>query len=98
MFMILNSLLQVRTALKRLQGKVKAFQDQLAASDGAADVARKADLLMAYLHQCAPRASEVTLNDFETAEPVKIALDPSKPALAVAQKMYKRRWVKGNGC
>jgi predicted ribosome quality control (RQC) complex YloA/Tae2 family protein len=81
-----------------LQGKVKAFQDQLAASDGAADVARKADLLMAYLHQCAPRASEVTLNDFETGEPVVIALDPSKPALAVAQKLYKRRWVKGNGC
>ncbi|GAQ80351.1 hypothetical protein KFL_000520210 [Klebsormidium nitens] len=81
---------KVRAALKRLQGKAKVYQDQLASADGAADVVRKADLLMAYLHECPPRASEVTLNDFETGEPVVIALDPDKPALAVAQKMYKR--------
>lgn len=52
---------------------------------------------MAYLHQFAPRASEVALNDFETGEPGAIVLDLSRPALAVAQKFYKRRWVKGNG-
>jgi predicted ribosome quality control (RQC) complex YloA/Tae2 family protein len=70
--------------------KVKLYEDQIKASNGYAAISYTADLLMANLHISQPGASAVQLADFETGEPVTVALDPLQTALTTAQKLYKR--------
>jgi predicted ribosome quality control (RQC) complex YloA/Tae2 family protein len=70
--------------------KVKLYEDQIKASNGYAAISYTADLLMANLHISQPGASSVQLPDFETGEPVTVALDPLQTALTTAQKLYKR--------
>ncbi|MEA5576185.1 NFACT family protein [Anabaena sp. UHCC 0451] len=76
--------------LGKLGIKAKTFKDKLQQSDQADEYRQKADLLMAHLHNWQPGMKEIILADFETNQPVAIALLPDKNAVQNAQKLYKQ--------
>ena len=76
--------------LAKLRLKAENFGDRLQQSDKADTYCQQADLLMAYLQQWQPGMQSITLNDFETGEPVAIPLNPEKNAVQNAQSLYKR--------
>lgn len=76
--------------LGKLRQKAHTFQERLAQSDQADLYRQQADLLMAHLHEWQPGLTTITLADFETGEPIAIALEPEKNAVQNAQALYKR--------
>lgn len=76
--------------LGKLRQKAATFEERLQQSDHADQHREQADLLMAYLQEWQPGMKTITLNDFATNEPVKIALNPEKNAVQNAQALYKR--------
>lgn len=80
---------KVTNSLKKLQQKVDTFETRLQQSDRADGDRASADLLMAHLQQWQPRMTSITLADFETGEPVTIALNPEKNGIQNAQLLYK---------
>lgn len=76
--------------LAKLQLKARTFQERLQQSDEADRHRQHADLLMANLQEWQPGMKEITLPDFETSAPVKIALEPEKNAVQNAQALYRR--------
>lgn len=84
----------VRTALKGASKKVAAKVGQLRKQMGGAgqetETQKRADLLMANLHLCAPDMRDIEVEDWETGEMVTIPLDAEKTAVEVAEGLYKR--------
>jgi predicted ribosome quality control (RQC) complex YloA/Tae2 family protein len=76
--------------LKRLRSKRQGFQNRLEDAAQMAQVKQQADLLMAHLHQWEPGMTAITLIDFESQEPMTIALSPEKNAVQNAQSLYKK--------
>jgi predicted ribosome quality control (RQC) complex YloA/Tae2 family protein len=76
--------------LKKLQVKANIFRQRLAQSADAESYRYQGDLLMAHLHQLKPGMQSITLNDFETGEPVTIKLNPEKNPAQNAQYVYKQ--------
>ena len=76
--------------LTKLRVKRKTFSDRLQQSDQAEEYRQKADLLMANLQHWKPGMQEISLPDFETEQPIAIALLPDKNAVQNAQKLYKQ--------
>ncbi|MEJ1930877.1 NFACT family protein [Nostoc sp. NIES-2111] len=76
--------------LGKLRNKAQTFSDRLQQSDRADEYRQKADLLMAHLQSWEPGMTEIILSDFETGEPVAIALQPDKNAVLNAQNLYKQ--------
>ncbi|MBD2505025.1 Rqc2 family fibronectin-binding protein [Anabaena azotica] len=76
--------------LGKLRNKAQTFSDRLQQSDRADEYRQKADLLMAHLQTWQPGMKEIILPDFETGEPVAIALQPDKNAVLNAQNLYKQ--------
>ena len=76
--------------LTKLRVKGKTFSDRLQQSDQAEEYRQKADLLMANLQHWKPGMQEISLPDFETEQPIAIALLPDKNAVQNAQKLYKQ--------
>lgn len=86
-----NQLTQkLKTLLKKLQQKQDTFTARLEQSEQAEHYRQQADLLMAYSYQWQPGMTTMTLPDFETGNPITIALDPDKTAVQTAQALYKR--------
>lgn len=81
---------KLSTLLNKLQTKRQGFLDRLEASDRADQLKQKADLLMAHLHLGEPGMSQITLEDFETGQPIAIALSPEKTLVQNAQALYKQ--------
>ncbi|MGD1904195.1 MAG: NFACT family protein [Geitlerinemataceae cyanobacterium] len=81
---------KVANALKKLGVKRDGFVKRLSESDGADIHRQRADLLMAHLHEWEPGMKAIELSDFETGEPVKIALNPEHNAVINAQRLYKK--------
>ncbi|MBD2437172.1 NFACT family protein [Nostoc sp. FACHB-110] len=81
---------KLNNILAKLQIKAQTFTERLQQSDQADDYRQKADLLMANLQNWQPGMKEITLPDFETDEPVAIALQPDKNAVQNAQSLYKQ--------
>lgn len=81
---------KVKNLLTKLRVKAQGFRARLQQSDDAETYRQKGDLLMAYLHQWQPGMDSITLADFTTGKPVKIALEPDKNAVQNAQKLYKQ--------
>lgn len=81
---------KLNTLLRKIQQKATTFRERLQQSDEADQYRQQADLLMAHLHEWQPGMQSITLNDFETEEPVAIALNPEKNAVQNAQALYKR--------
>ncbi|WP_066384135.1 MULTISPECIES: NFACT family protein [unclassified Anabaena] len=76
--------------LAKLRNKARTFSDRLQQSDQADEYRQKADLLMAHLQTWEAGMTEIILPDFETGEPVAIALQPDKNAVQNAQNLYKQ--------
>lgn len=81
---------KLKNLLEKLQTKADNFSDRLQQSDQADEYRQQADLLMAHLQAWEPGMKKITLADFETGEPVTIALEPEKNAVQNAQNLYKR--------
>lgn len=75
--------------LKKLNVKAHVFRQRLEQSADADRDRRQADLLMAHLHVWQLGMNAITLEDFETGQPVKIKLNPEKNAVQNAQVLYK---------
>ncbi|BAZ44849.1 hypothetical protein NIES4102_18660 [Chondrocystis sp. NIES-4102] len=80
---------KLNNLLKKLRLKADTFRDRLEESAEADSYRQQADLLMAHLHQWQPGMKSITLDDFETGNPVKIKLNPEKNAVQNAQALYK---------
>lgn len=81
---------RLKGLLDKLRQKARTFEQRLDQS-AAADLHRqRADLLMAYSHQWQPGMTQMTVDDFETGQPVAIAIDPDKTAIQQAQRLYKQ--------
>jgi predicted ribosome quality control (RQC) complex YloA/Tae2 family protein len=76
--------------LKKLNVKANTFRQRLAQSADAQSYRQQGDLLMAHLQQLQPGMKSITLNDFETGEPIKIKLNPEKNPAQNAQYLYKQ--------
>ncbi|MGH7998269.1 MAG: Rqc2 family fibronectin-binding protein, partial [Brasilonema sp.] len=81
---------KLNNLLEKLRVKSANFQQRLQQSEKADEYRQKADLLMAYLHEWQVGMTEIIIPDFETSEPVKIALQPDKNAVQNAQNLYKQ--------
>lgn len=85
---------QVRQKLGNLLGKLRqkaaTFVERLQQSDQADQYRQQADLLMAHLQDWEPGMKSITLQEFETNEPITIPLNPEKNAVQNAQALYKR--------
>ncbi len=81
---------KLNNILEKLRLKAKTFSDRLQQSDNADEYRQKADLLMAYLQEWQPGMQKINLPDFETGEPIAIALAPDKNAVQNAQSFYKQ--------
>ncbi|MBE9189405.1 NFACT family protein [Gloeocapsopsis crepidinum LEGE 06123] len=80
---------KLKNLLEKLQTKANNFSDRLQQSDQANEYKQQADLLMAHLQAWEPGMKKIILADFETGEPVAIALEPEKNAVQNAQNLYK---------
>ena len=76
--------------LKKLNVKANTFRQRLAQSADAQSYRQQGDLLMAHLQQLQAGMKSITLNDFETGEPIKIKLNPEKNPAQNAQYLYKQ--------
>lgn len=73
----------VTSALKKGRGKVIAFKTQLKESSNADDVQLKGDMVTANLYRIQQGDASCTVEDWNTGQPVTIALDPMKPPVQV---------------
>ncbi|WP_392533776.1 NFACT family protein [Nostoc sp. C117] len=81
---------KLNNILAKLRNKAQTFKTRLQQSDRADDYRQKADLLMAHLQNWEPGMKEIIIPDFETNQPVAIALQPDKNAVQNAQSLYKQ--------
>lgn len=81
---------KVNNIFKKLKAKANVYLQRLQQSDNAEEYSQKADLLMAFMHLGEPGMKSITLNDFETNEPIKISLNPEKNIIQNAQALYKQ--------
>lgn len=81
---------KLNALIKKLRLKETTFIDRLDQSAEADKYRQQGDLLMAYLYQWEPGMKSITLNDFETGEPIKIPLNPEKNGVQNAQYLYKQ--------
>ncbi|KYC38717.1 hypothetical protein WA1_36725 [Scytonema hofmannii PCC 7110] len=81
---------KLNNILEKLRVKAATFKQRLQQSEQADEYRQKADLLMAHLHEWQVGMKEIILPDFETGNPLKIALEPDKNAVQNAQNLYKQ--------
>ncbi len=81
---------KLNNILGKLRNKAQTFKTRLQQSDRADEYRQKADLLMAHLQNWEPGMKEIIIPDFESNEPVAIALQPDKNAVQNAQSLYKQ--------
>ena len=78
------------TILVKIRNKAQTFAQRLQQSEQADEYRKKADLLMSHLQKWQPGMTEIILTDFETEQPIAIALLPDKNAVQNAQRLYKQ--------
>ncbi|PSR13085.1 hypothetical protein C8255_25750, partial [filamentous cyanobacterium CCP3] len=81
---------KLRGVLDKLRQKASTFERRLDQSAQADQQRQQADLLMAYSYQWQPGVTQLTVDDFETGEPITLAIDPDKTAIQQAQRLYKQ--------
>ncbi|KAI8474844.1 MAG: fibronectin-binding protein A N-terminus-domain-containing protein [Monoraphidium minutum] len=77
-------------ALKKARSRVAAFEQQLAAAEGASAVQRRADIIMANVYRIEAGASVLEAEDWDSGEALTVPLDPRLGAVEQAEAMYKR--------
>ena len=75
---------------RKLRQRIANYSERLQQAQAAETDRQQADLLMAYAHACQPGQKAVALPDFETGDPVTVALDPDKTIVQNAQQLYQR--------
>eukprot|EP00775_Hariotina_reticulata_P013451 gene13451-13577_t len=80
----------VRQALKKARGRLRSFEQQMAAAGDAAAVQRQADLIVANIYRIPAGAEQLQAEDWDSGEPVMLQLDPTKTPMAQAEGLYKR--------
>lgn len=81
---------KLKGILKKLRQKEDTFRDRLDQSARSDQYRQQGDLLMTYAHQWQPGMTQMTVEDFETGEPITLPLDPDKNAIQNAQRFYKQ--------
>jgi predicted ribosome quality control (RQC) complex YloA/Tae2 family protein len=85
---------RVAAALRKqraaLEKKLALVEQDLAATAEAEQLSRQGELLKAHLRELRPGASQVTLRDFTSGEPVEVTLDPKLSASANLEQIFKR--------
>lgn len=81
---------KIYTILVKIRNKAQTFSQRLQQSEQADEYRKKADLLMSHLQKWQPGMTEIILTDFETEQPIAIALLPDKNAVQNAQRLYKQ--------
>lgn len=81
---------KLKGVLKKLRQKEDTFLSRLGQADQSDQYRQQGDLLMTYAHQWQPGMTQMTVEEFETGEPVTIPLDPDKNAIHNAQRLYKQ--------
>jgi predicted ribosome quality control (RQC) complex YloA/Tae2 family protein len=81
---------KLQNHLNKIRHKAQGFGQRLDQSRGADRYRLQGDLLMAHLHRWQPGMEEIQLTDFETEEPIAIALNPEKNGVQNAQALYKQ--------
>jgi predicted ribosome quality control (RQC) complex YloA/Tae2 family protein len=81
---------KLKGLLSKLRQKAEGFEQRLAQSDQADTYRQQGDLLITYAHQWQPGMTTLVVEDFDTGEPVAIAIDPDKTAIQQAQRFYKQ--------
>ncbi|WP_040696324.1 Rqc2 family fibronectin-binding protein [Nodosilinea nodulosa] len=81
---------KLRGVLDKLRQKASTFSQRLDQSAQADQYRQQADLLMAYSHRWQPGLTQITVESFETGEPITLAIDPDKTAIQQAQRLYKQ--------
>ncbi|MBE9113537.1 NFACT family protein, partial [Nodosilinea sp. LEGE 07298] len=81
---------KLKGVLDKLRQKANTFEQRLDQSAQADQYRQQADLLMTYSYQWQPGLTQLTVDDFETGEPVSLAIDPDKTAIQQAQRLYKQ--------
>ncbi|MBD2114499.1 MULTISPECIES: Rqc2 family fibronectin-binding protein [Cyanophyceae] len=81
---------RLKGVLDKLRLKANTFEQRLDQSAQADQYRQQADLLMTYSHQWQPGLTQLTVEDFDTGEPVTLAIDPDKTAIQQAQRLYKQ--------
>lgn len=75
--------------LKKNKSTLEKQQEQAGQLDKALIRRRKADIIMANLYQLKRGMTKITLNDFETGDPVEIDMDESLTPVENANRYYK---------
>ena len=81
---------KLASILVKLRNKAQTFSQRLQQSEQADEYRKQGDLLMSHLQKWQPGMTEITLTDFETEQPIAIALQPDKNAVQNAQRLYKQ--------
>jgi predicted ribosome quality control (RQC) complex YloA/Tae2 family protein len=81
---------KLKGLLDKLRQKANTFEQRLDQSAQADQYRQQADLLMTYSYQWQPGCTSITAADFDTGEPVTIAIAPDKTAIQQAQRLYKQ--------
>ncbi|MGB3309033.1 MAG: NFACT RNA binding domain-containing protein [Nodosilinea sp.] len=81
---------KLKGVLAKLRQKASTFEQRLDQSAKADQYRQQADLLMAYSYQWQPGLTQLAVDDFETGEPINLAIDPDKTAIQQAQRHYKQ--------
>ena len=80
----------VNSALKKVQSKIRVFEDQEKKSKNWHTSQLHGDLLTAFAHLVQPNAEKVSLPSFDDNESVQIVVDPTLSPIENAQIKYKR--------
>ncbi|HUU46695.1 MAG TPA: NFACT family protein, partial [Acidobacteriota bacterium] len=80
----------LRKHVQQTQRRVRAARQAIERAEKAEQMQRAADLLGSQRHQLRRGLKEVTLDDWETGEPVTIALDPTKTPQENIERAYNR--------
>eukprot|EP00879_Flechtneria_rotunda_P020093 GHRR01021133.1.p1 GENE.GHRR01021133.1~~GHRR01021133.1.p1 ORF type:complete len:570 (+),score=174.79 GHRR01021133.1:640-2349(+) len=80
----------VKQALKKARGRVRSFEQQLEAAEGAAAVQKEADIIVANIYRIPEGASQLQAEDWDTGQPVTLQLDPPKSPMEQAEVLYRK--------
>lgn len=81
---------RLRKAIDRTRRLLVNLERDLDRAGEAPACRQRADLLAAHLHAVPHGADHVFLDDWETGSPVRIELDPSKPAVVTMEALYRK--------
>lgn len=80
----------VNSALKKVQSKIRVFEDQEKKSKNWHVSQLHGDLLTAFAHMVQPNAEKVSLPSFDGDQSVEIVIDPTLSPIENAQSKYRR--------